>query len=113
AIVDNEATGASDPYQLGRIVRLPRIDRFSISDETAGDGLYIGTLVGEGLELIDRTGWTATAGSGVLGIATPVPDAPSQQTLRIAVAWPSPSPHAPLYVWLVGEHSARLTTVKY
>jgi hypothetical protein len=113
AIVDNEATGASDPYQLGRIVRLPRIDRFSISDETAGDGLYIGTLVGEGLELIDRTGWTATVGSGVLGIATPVPDAPGQQTLRIAVPWPSPSPHAPLYVWLVGEHNARLTTVKY
>jgi hypothetical protein len=33
----------------------------------------------------------------------------SEETLQIAVPWPAPSPHAPLYVWLRGEAAGRLT----
>jgi hypothetical protein len=35
----------------------------------------------------------------------------SKQTLRIAMPWPSPTPKAPLYVWLRGESEGRATRV--
>jgi hypothetical protein len=65
ATVTNEATGSSDQSGLGRIVRLPKIERLAVPDEKIGDGLYGGTLVGESLDVIDKTGWNAVLGSAV------------------------------------------------
>jgi hypothetical protein len=113
AAVVNAETGASDPYRLGRVVRVPHIEAFTLSDETIGEAVYAGTLVGESLELIEKTGWSSDSGSPVRGIATPVPGRVGTQTLKIAMPWPSPSPHAPLYIWLRDEKEARLTAARY
>jgi hypothetical protein len=112
-VVANTQTGASDPYALGRAVRLPRIESFTLSGDMAGGGLYAGTLRGQSLELIERAGWTPEMGFPVQGTATPVAGSPGTQTLRIALPWPSPSPHAPLFIWLRDEHEARKTNARY
>lgn len=106
-------TGSSDPYKLGRIVRLPRIDKFTLSDQKLDRRLYSGTLTGEDLQLIEKTGWSAKAGFAVVGVPTPVSTDPAKQTLGIALPWPPPSPQAPLYIWLRGETDVRQTNARY
>jgi hypothetical protein len=112
-VIANGATGTSDPYVLGHAVRLPRIESFSLSGDAVDGNLYAGTLRGESLELIERTGWTSDMGWPVQGTATPVAGSPGAQTLRIALPWPSPSPHAPLFIWLRDERDARKTDARY
>ena len=106
-------TGTSDPYLLGTVIRLPRIDNFSLTDEKLGGSLYAGILTGEDLQTIAKTGWDAKSPQPVQAIPTPVPGQPREQTLKIALPWPPPSPHAPLYIWLSGETEARATSIKY
>jgi hypothetical protein len=106
-------TGLSDAYQLGRIVRLPRIEQFTLSNQKLDRRLYSGTLTGEDLQLIEKTGWNPKAGFPVIGIPTPVSTDPAKQTLGIALPWPPPSPQAPLYIWLRGETEARQTSARY
>jgi len=106
-------TGSSDPYQLGRIVRLPRIEQFTLSNQKLDRRLYSGTLTGEDLQLIEKTGWNPKAGFPVVGIPTPVSTDPAKQTLGVALPWPPPSPQAPLYIWLRGESEARQTNARY
>lgn len=113
ATLTDANTGTSDPYSLGTIVRLPRIDKFTLTEEKIGDSVYAGILTGEDLQIIAKTGWDAKAPEPVQEIPTPVPGDPQQQTLEIAMPWPPPSPHAVLYVWLTGESQARATTIKY
>lgn len=111
--VDNPTTGKSAPYVLGRVVLLPRIDRFTLSEEKTGENLYVGTLTGENLQEIAKTGWNRERGYPVLGIATPVMGHLHEQTLKIVLPWPPPSPQAPLYIWLEGEKKARRTSATY
>jgi len=108
----NEA-GTSDPYSLGRVIRLPHIETFLLTDEKEGSHLYIGSLTGHELQIIEKTGWDGKTGYPVQGIATSVPGDPQEQTLKIALPWPPPSPRAPLYVWLRSESEGRLTQAKY
>ncbi|HLX76775.1 MAG TPA: hypothetical protein VKR26_18640, partial [Terriglobales bacterium] len=72
-----------------------------------------GTLTGQDLELIDRTGWNSQHSYEAQGIPTPVPGSAGEQTLKIAVPWPPPSPEAPLYIWLRGEKDSRVTNARY
>jgi len=113
ATVETSDTGDSDPYILGRVVRLPQIDKFSLSDQKAGRTLYEGFLTGQNLQMIARTGWNASTGYSVVGIPTPVPGSPQEQTLKIQLAWPPPSPGAPVYIWLRGEDQGRKTSAAY
>jgi hypothetical protein len=113
AAVEVTPEGASDPAPLGRIVRLPRIRNFTLTDERIGPDLYAGTLRGEDLEVIEKTGWDAQTGSPVKDLPKPVSGATHEQILRVALPWPSPSPHAPLYVWLRGESAGRATRARY
>jgi hypothetical protein len=112
-VLTDAATGSSDPYRLGRTVRLPHIESFTLSEEKASASLYTGVLRGESLELIERAGWTPDAGWPAIGIATPVAGTPRTEILRIALPWPSPSPHAPLFIWLRDEQAARRTEARY
>ncbi len=110
ASLEGADQGVSAPRTLGRVVRVPRIDAFRLSDESAGDGAFFGVLTGRDLELIERAGWSEQLG-------LPVADLPANatggaQTLRIRVLWPSPTPHAPLFVWLRGDSSGRATTAR-
>src|SRR5262249_18423534 len=104
------ATGKSDPFALGKIVRLPRIETFALSDEKASDGFYA-TLRGFDLETIDKTGWDARTGIAVVELPRPIAGEGAKQSLRIAMPWPSPSPKAPLSIWLRGESEPRATKV--
>jgi hypothetical protein len=108
-----EETGTSDPYTLGRVIRLPHIEKFLLTDEKGGDHLYIGSLTGQELQTIEKTGWDGKNGYPVQGIPTPVAGDPHEQSLKIALPWPPPAPRAPLYVWLRGETEGRLTQAKY
>jgi hypothetical protein len=106
-------TGTSDPFVLGRVIRLPQISDFMVTDEKLDDSSYAASLTGRDLQLIEKTGWGAAGAESIQGIPTPVAGSPREQTLKIAVAWPPPSPRAPLYIWLRGESEARKTNARY
>ncbi|MDE2757644.1 MAG: hypothetical protein OXI92_13975, partial [Acidobacteriota bacterium] len=112
-VVRNETTGLSNPHLLGQVVRLPRIERFVLTGKKLEESLYEGILTGEELHHIARAGWDESRGHPVAGIPTPFPDDPEKQTLRIALPWPSPEPHAPVFIWLRGEDRGRPTHVRY
>lgn len=109
--VRTDPEGRSDARSLGRVVRMPRVEEFELTSEQTGPNTYAGILRGSDLDLVEKAGWDATSGLPVDAIPAPVPGNPSQQTLRINLPWPAPSPHAPLYVWLRGETSGRKTAV--
>ncbi len=99
--------GASNAFVLGHVVRLPALEKFSLTGESLGNNQYAGTLRGRDLDLIDKAGWDPQNGVPVVGIPAPV--SPTEQTLRLALPWPAPVPHAPLYIWLSGEPTGRRT----
>jgi hypothetical protein len=105
--------GRSDPLSLGRVTRVPAISSFALTDQKLAESVFAGVISGTGLETIEKTGWDSEHGLPVSGIPTPASDDPLRQTLRVALPWPSPTPHAPLYVWLRGETQGRATGVKY
>ena len=113
ATVVLDPEGPSDPFVFGRVLRIPRLDRFTLTTEKVGDSGYAGILEGSDLDVIDKVGWTAASGLPVESIPAPVPGEASRQTLRVVLPWPAPAPHAPLYVWLRGEAKARKTSVAY
>ncbi|MBV9399504.1 MAG: hypothetical protein JO062_16080 [Bryobacterales bacterium] len=110
-IVDPE--GRSDAFVLGRVIRVPRLDKFTLTTEKAGDSSYAGIVEGHDLDVIEKAGWDADNGVPVESIPVPNPGDSSRQTLRVVLPWPAPAPHAPLYVWLRGETNGRSTTVTY
>jgi hypothetical protein len=110
-ILDPE--GRSDRFILGRVIRVPRLDRFTLTTEKIGDSSYSGILEGRDLDVIEKAGWDNEHGVPVESIPTPVPGDPARQMLRIVLPWPSPGPHALLFVWLRGEAQGRKTSVAY
>jgi len=105
--------GVSSPAALGRLVRLPRIEKFSLTSELIATNTYLGWLEGEELEAIEMTGWNAEQGVAIAGPPLPVANSGNRQRLKIAMPWPPPAPKAPLYVWLRGEASGRRSAVGY
>ena len=85
------------------MIRVPRLDKFTLTTEKIGDSSYAGVLEGHDLDVIEKAGWDAQHGVPVESIPAPFPGDPSRQMLRIVLPWPAPAPHAPLYVWLRGE----------
>ncbi len=113
ATVSIDPEGRSDPFILGRVVRVPRLDRFTLTAEQIGDSSYAGILEGRDLDVIEKVGWDAAHGVPVDAIPAPLPADPARQTLRLVLPWPAPAPHAPLYIWLRGESQGRKTAVTY
>ena len=103
----------SDPIDLGAVIRLARIFQFSLSGEKLPGNLYLGTLTGEDLQTIEKTGWDLGDSYSVQSIPQPMMEFPGRQRLKIALSWPPPSPHAPPYIWLRGEQAGRSTKIKY
>jgi len=106
-------SGQSVKRKLGAIVLLPGIDSFQLTNDRGANNSYIGVLSGQDLESIAKVGWDARNGMPVDAIPVPVSGPGNKENLRIAVPWPSPAPHAPLYVWLRGEDQGRLTSAQY
>ena len=113
ATVTVDETGSSEPYALGRVIRLPHIEKFSLTDETGSGHLFLGSITGQELQTIEKTGWDGKNGYPVQGIPSPAAGDPQEQTLKIELPWPPPSPRAPLYVWLRGETEGRITEARY
>ena len=113
AVLENGGGSASAPFELGRVLRLPHIDEFKLTDESTAEGVYVGILTGNDLELIGKTGWDASSGQDVLGLPAPIAGEGNKQSLRIPIAWPSPRPRSPLFIWFRGEQEGRATTVRY
>ena len=103
--VEMEPGGAE--VAVGKVIRRPELTGFVLTAEWAGPGRFWGELTGKYLERIARVGWNGQEGLAVSELPTG-----GGQKLRIAVPWPAPAPHAPLYVWLRGETSGRKTTAK-
>jgi hypothetical protein len=113
AAVTTEPEGRSEPVPLGRVIRLPRVEQLTLTNEKSGPSNYAGVLKGSDLDIVEKVGWDAQTGVPVDSIPTPVPGDPAKQTLRVALPWPAPQPHAPLYVWLRDEPQGRQTSVTY
>lgn len=106
ASVETDATGRSAAFVLGKVVRLPRIDSLTWTEEKSGSG-YTAILTGLDLETIERAGWDSQGG-GLAVASVPKPATNSdRQSLRVTLPWPPPSPLAPLEIWLRGEQQPR------
>jgi hypothetical protein len=112
AVLANDAEGHSKPYVLGKVVRVPQVDSFELTDEKS-DVNYVGKLTGTDLEVIAKVGWGPEAGIPVTALPAPVAGDRRKQSLQIALPWPPPSPRAPLWVWFRGDDQGRETKIHY
>jgi hypothetical protein len=111
AVLDNASGGQSKPFPLGKVIRVPHVEAFELTEEKEGDN-YIGKLTGTDLENIAQVGWTAAQGITVSGLPVPTGKA-SKQSLKIALPWPAPTPHAALFIWFRNETVGRQTQIRY
>ena len=112
ATLDNGGGGQSKPFVLGKVIRVPHVETFELTEEKSGDN-FVGKLGGTDLENIAQVGWSADHGIAVAGLPTPVGGDSRKQFLRIELPWPAPSPHAALFVWFRGETTGRETRIRY
>jgi hypothetical protein len=109
--VANGREGESAGYSLGRIIRVPRIERFERVMDSIDDGGYHAMLTGQNLETIERVGWTPDSGEAVTALPLPIAGEASKQTLEVKLA-PAGDPPGTLWVWLRGQSTARATRVR-
>jgi hypothetical protein len=72
ATVDMEPEGWSDAFLIGRVIRVPRLEQLTLTDEQINPSTYVGILKGRDLDVIGRTGWDARQGMPVESVPTPV-----------------------------------------
>jgi hypothetical protein len=111
-VLENSAEGQSKPRALGKVVRVPQVESFELTDEKA-DANYIGKLTGTDLEVIAKVGWGPDGGIAVAGLPAPVGGDRRKQSLQIALPWPPPSPRAALWIWFRGDEQGRETKIRY
>ncbi len=112
AVLENPGEGRSKPYALGKVVRVPQVDSFELTDEKS-DVNYLGKLTGMNLEVIAKVGWSPDTGVPVTALPAPVGNDSRKQSLQVALPWPPPSPKAPLWVWFRGDAQGRETKIRY
>jgi hypothetical protein len=111
-VVDATVTGSdgdSAPTRMARIVNVPAIEQFNLTDD--GSGSYSATLVGLNLETIGKAGWNADQQTPVSHLPQPISADGRRQKLQIQVAAP-PSPDAVLYISLRGDSKGRQTSLR-
>jgi hypothetical protein len=106
ATVESGPGGTSEQAPVGRVVRLPRIDSLTLTNEKSDQG-FAAVLKGWDLETIEKAGWDASGPIAVTAQPRSVAGEGNRQTLRLVVPWPSPTPLAPLLIWLRGDQQAR------
>jgi hypothetical protein len=57
ATVMVEPEGRSVAFILGRVIRVPRLEKFTLSTEKVGDPSYAGDLEGADFDVIEKAGW--------------------------------------------------------
>lgn len=109
AAIANGSEGESEPYPMGRIVRIPRINKLDVTVADPAKAECDVNLTGENLETIEKAGWSTDLPLLVIDLPLPLPNEGSKQTLHIHL--PSqPAPDAQLFIWLRGELKPRPTT---
>lgn len=111
ASIDSGRDGGSDAFPLAHILRVPRIDSFTLSDTPPEKGDRQYTLTGQNLEMLAKLGWDASSGLDIAGLPSPLPGPGLKQSIQVSL----PDPQAPeslLYVWLRGDNKGRETTIK-
>lgn len=108
ATILNGNESESDVFQIGRVVRLPRVESLTVTTE----GLVPGAkLSGQNLETIEKAGWNDKEGVAVPGLPLTVDGEMHKQTLDIPLPPPTPE-QTQLFVWLRGEEKARPTRIR-
>jgi hypothetical protein len=110
ATVANGQEGESDVSRLGRIVRIPKVDRFEPVMDGAATGEVKAVLIGQNLETIEKLGWNTALSEPVSTLPLPLPTDASKQELTVRIP-PPPDGQALLLVWLRGESEPRQTRV--
>jgi hypothetical protein len=111
ALVDNGRDGQSQPFTLARIIRLPRIDSFTVVGDAVQNGSHAYVLTGQNLEMIEKLGWDQNSGVNLAGLPAPIPEQGQRQSLQASLPDP-PNAQALLYVWLRGDKQGRQTAIK-
>jgi hypothetical protein len=111
ATIDNGREGRSQPFTLAHILRIPKSDSFTVSEDPRPDGLRQYHLTGENLEMIQKIGWTENDPVNVSTLPMPLPGPGLKQSLDFRL--PDPSNADPtLRIWLRGDQEGRATTIK-
>ncbi len=110
ASINNAHSGDSQPFTLARIVRLPQIDSFAKTPQTAQDGKRTYVLNGRNLEMIEKAGWDQLEPFPIATLPAPIQGQGQKQELQVTLPDPPP-PHGQLYVWLRGEKTASATSL--
>jgi hypothetical protein len=108
ATIANGQEGESDVSRLGRIVRVPRVDRFESATDGTTPGELKAVLTGRNLETIEKLGWSAAESRPVETLPLPLATDASKQELTVVIP-PPPEGQASLLVWLRGESEPRVT----
>ena len=109
---DQSGTVSSDPYELGRIVRVPKIESLQTADNPLNSGQFQVTITGRNLETIDHAGWDLDHPTLIGELPTLLAGEDQKQTLRISLPAPPVGADGPLYVWLRGESAGRASLVR-
>ena len=105
----NGAEGQSERFAIGRVIRVPRIEKFEMDPADPATGAQsTATIVGENLETIEKAGWRPDAPEPVTALPLPASADSSRQTLQIRLDPPA-DPGALLNIWLRGEDTPRQT----
>ena len=105
----NGSEGESDSYPIGRIVRVPKIEKLDITMPDPAKAECDIYLTGENLETIEKAGWTADLPILVIDLPLPLSTDGSKQTLHLHL--PAPGSDAQFYIWLRGESKPRATRI--
>jgi hypothetical protein len=110
AVVENGREGKSRPFSLARLVRLPKIDSFTVATDRL-TGLRQYQLTGENLEMIQKIGWTDSEPVEVTGLPAPLPGPGLKQALELGLS-DAPKPGAALWIWLRGDQEPRAASIQ-
>jgi hypothetical protein len=111
AVIDNGREGSSQPFTLAHILRIPKIDSFTVSQDQPHNGLRQYHLTGENLEMIQKLGWTEIDPVDVSSLPMPLPGPGLKQSVEVNLPDP-PKVDCTLWVWLRGDHKGRAATIK-
>lgn len=109
ATIANGSEGESDAYPMGRIVRVPKIDKLDIDVPDPTKAECDVNLTGENLETIEKAGWSTDLPLLVIDLPLPLPNEGTKQTLHLHL--PTPGADAQFYIWLRGESKPRATRI--
>lgn len=110
AVIDNGRGGSSQPSTLAHILRVPRIDSFTVSDDPQQNGARRYQVTGQNLEMIEKLGWDDERGVAVSTLPEPLPGPGLKQSIQINLSDPL-NPQSKLYVWLRADQKGRATAI--